>query len=91
MDRSYQLRISGIVQGVFFRASARDMARTLGVKGYVKNEKDGAVVTEIEGDEEAVNKLIQWCRQGPPGARVDQVDVVEQPVKGYTQFEIRRF
>ena len=91
MERSYQLRISGIVQGVFFRASTRDMARTIDVKGYVKNEKDGAVMAEIEGDEDAVNKLIQWCHNGPSGARVDRVDIVEQPLKGYTQFEIRRF
>lgn len=84
------IRVKGTVQGVFYRASTADMARSLGLKGYVLNEPDGCVYIETEGEEEDVNKLVEWARQGPPRARVDGLDVVDGPVTGFRNFDIRR-
>ncbi len=67
--------ISGWVQGVFFRSSTRDKARSLSVTGWVRNLYDGTVEVLVEGDADAVSRLIAWCRQGPPGARVQDVEV----------------
>lgn len=89
MIKSYQVLIAGKVQGVYYRASTRDQANALGVMGFVRNENDGSVYAEIEGDEEGVEKLIAWCKQGPQGAKVENVKVVEQSKKGYKGFEIR--
>lgn len=84
------IRVRGIVQGVFYRASTADMARSLGLKGYVLNEPGGTVFMEVEGEEEIVNKMIEWARQGPPRARVDELDVTDGPVTNFKTFEIRR-
>lgn len=65
--------ITGRVQGVFFRASTRDMADTLGLKGYVRNLNDGSVQAVFEGRREQLEKAVNWCRQGPPGAAVKHV------------------
>ncbi|MFM9074987.1 MAG: acylphosphatase, partial [Bacteroidota bacterium] len=67
------IRVFGRVQGVFYRASTFDVARNLNVNGFVRNEQDGSVFIEAEGDPEALEQLKEWCRHGPPGARVDQV------------------
>ena len=83
-----QLRISGLVQGVGFRYSLAREARALGLAGWVRNRRDGTVEALLQGSAEAVDKLISWSRRGPPGARVDFVDV--QPGAGsqsYAGFE----
>lgn len=67
--------ISGRVQGVYYRALTREQARELGVNGWVKNRPDRKVEGLFEGDREEVDKLISWCRQGPPVADVTAVDV----------------
>jgi len=69
------VKVSGRVQGVFFRAYARDKARQLGVTGWVRNLYDGRVEGLFEGTEEAVSGLISWCRKGPAGAYVTDVEV----------------
>jgi acylphosphatase len=69
------VKISGMVQGVFFRAYTRDKAVSLGVTGWVRNLHDGRVEGLFEGDEPAVSQLIAWCRKGPPSARVTDVEV----------------
>ncbi len=70
-----RLRIFGTVQGVFFRAWTVQQAQMLGVKGWVRNRRDGTV--EAWGDEEAVERLIEQCGQGPSRAQVDRVSVEE--------------
>lgn len=82
--------VQGAVQGVFFRAGCRDLARSLGVAGWVHNEPDGSVSGRFEGDPEAVGRLVEWCRTGPPGARVDRVDAVDREPTGERSFRIRR-
>jgi len=81
--------ISGRVQGVFFRAEARQRARSLGLAGWVQNRADGAVEVEFEGPKEAVESMLRWCNQGPAAARVDAVDVTWEPPLGDEGFEAR--
>ncbi|MBL0742309.1 acylphosphatase [Chryseolinea sp. Jin1] len=84
------IRIRGKVQGVFYRASTEQQARTLGVNGFVRNEADGSVYVEAEGEEQAVDALALWCRQGPPRATVEQVDITEIAPRNFTDFVQRR-
>jgi acylphosphatase len=69
------LRITGRVQGVWYRGSMQAEAERLGVAGWVRNARDGTVEAETEGEREAVEALIAWSRHGPRGARVTNVDV----------------
>ncbi len=72
------ISICGIVQGVFFRYSARLRAEELSLKGWVRNRQDGRVEAVFEGESGDIEKMIGWCRQGPAGARVEDVTVDEQ-------------
>jgi acylphosphatase len=81
--------VSGRVQGVFFRASCRDEATSAGVAGWVSNEPDGTVKAVFEGEADAVDRLIAWCRQGPPQADVDDVTVTEEQPEGLQGFQAR--
>jgi acylphosphatase len=77
-----RLRITGRVQGVAFRSSAVTAARTLGLAGWVANRADGSVEAVAEGDEAGVAAFIRWCHYGLPAARVDHVEVTDEPVHG---------
>ncbi|SMC22381.1 acylphosphatase [Desulfacinum hydrothermale DSM 13146] len=84
--------ISGRVQGVFFRAYTKDAALQFGVNGWVRNLPDGRVEAVFEGDEEAVDGVVQWCHKGSPLSRVDHVEVVEEPYQNeFTHFDIRHW
>ena len=72
---SVTLRIYGQVQGVFFRRSAKEAADGLGVKGWVKNRRDGTVEIEAVGDKKSLEKFVNWCKKGPPLSRVEKVEV----------------
>lgn len=81
---------SGRVQGVFFRAFTRDVATRHGVKGWVRNLPDGRVEAVFEGDPAAVDAVLTACRKGPPLARVDRVDIQDEPCTGeFEDFAIR--
>lgn len=87
-----KLRISGVVQGVFYRKSAKIEADRLGVFGYVKNLPNGDVEAEVVGEDSAVNKFIEWTKVGPKRARVDLVEITNlDPLNGerFGSFEIR--
>jgi acylphosphatase len=77
--------ISGRVQGVYFRASAREVARAQGLSGWVRNRVDEAVEVVVEGDEAAVQAFITWCHDGPPGAYVSDVQVTTEAYTGEFQ------
>jgi acylphosphatase len=83
------IRISGIVQGVYFRYSTKEKADELGLAGTVRNLTDGSVEVVCEGDETEVRILVEWCKHGPIGARVDNIDVVlEKPTSSFQGFRI---
>lgn len=85
------VRIRGRVQGVSFRYFTRQTAQAHGVTGWVRNLPDGDVEGVFEGRESDVRALVDWCRQGPPGARVDAIDVDwEEPTGEFGGFEVRR-
>ena len=88
--KHYNITISGKVQGVFYRDSTKDKAEELGVKGWVRNEPDGTVYMEAEGDKESLDKLIDWCKQGSPRAKVENVHYEVGEEKGFEEFEVRR-
>ncbi len=77
-----RIRVTGMVQGVAFRASTVDEARRLGLRGFVRNLPDGSVEAEAEGERSAVEALVRWCRRGPRMARVDDVEVEWLPGRG---------
>lgn len=82
------LSITGLVQGVFYRASLRAEAGRLGLEGWVRNRRDGSVEAVIRGPEDRTRELVAWARRGPPAARVDQVAVTawnEQIDSGFRQ------
>ena len=81
--------VTGRVQGVWFRDSCRTEARALGVSGWVRNRGDGAVEAEFEGPEAAVDRMVEWCRSGPPRARVDDVARESIDLVGDAGFRIR--
>ncbi len=85
-----QIRISGIVQGVFFRQSTREKAIELNISGWVCNTADGAVALEAEGEEAAMKEFIGWCHRGPARADVSKVEIKTIGTKNYSGFEIRR-
>ena len=81
--------MSGRVQGVWFRGSMEQAALCEGVTGWVENLPDGRVAAVVEGEPAAVSRMIEWCRHGPSGARVDEVDVADEPPQGTTGFRVR--
>ena len=81
--------VSGRVQGVFFRDSTKRRAEAAGVAGWVRNTPDGTVEAVFEGEPDAVQELIEYCRRGPGSAEVSSVDVTEEALEGLLGFEIR--
>lgn len=77
--------VSGRVQGVFYRQTTKDKARSLGLVGWVRNQSDGTVAMEASGPRERILQLIEWCHKGPPSARVDKVQVEWVEIAGSSQ------
>ena len=83
------LYIEGLVQGVFFRRYTKEVAKKYNVKGWVKNLPDGRVEALLEGDKDNVDKVIEFCKKGPPGAIVDNVEIIWEEYKGeFEDFKI---
>jgi len=87
--RAVHARVTGRVQGVWYRASAVEKARELGVCGWVRNMPDGSVELYAEGDTRAVADLIVWCHRGPALAVVDGVETRNAEIEGHKNFGIR--
>jgi acylphosphatase len=86
-----RLRVEGRVQGVFFRASTQELAKRLSVNGWVRNCPDGSVEVAAEGARSQIDELIAWCRHGPRGAQVGDVDIQWEEFKGdFADFRIAR-
>ena len=82
------LLIKGKVQGVFYRASARDKAMELGITGWVKNTPDGNVEIVASGDKESLEKFIEWCHKGPSRALVSGLTMKETDTNNFSDFQI---
>ncbi|HEX6395648.1 MAG TPA: acylphosphatase [Acidimicrobiales bacterium] len=80
--------MSGRVQGVWFRQSCAEVAKHLGVTGWVRNRPDGRVEAVFEGDETVVEEIVTWCYQGPPRAVVSEVEVVSEDPEGSVGFSV---
>ena len=81
--------VHGFVQGVFFRDSVRRRASTAGVGGWVRNKRDGTVEAVFEGNDVAVERLVEFCRDGPRGVRVDRVEIEVEEPEGLVGFLVR--
>lgn len=88
--RRVRVLVSGLVQGVFYRATCADEARDAGVSGWVRNRADGRVEAVFEGPARAVERMIAWSRTGPPDAWVDAVEVRDEPAEGVRGFTVLR-
>lgn len=84
------IRVSGHVQGVSFRFGAQREARRLGLAGFARNEPDGSVAIEVEGNEAALDAYVTWCGVGPSAARVERVETGSIEPVGEHTFSIRR-
>lgn len=82
------IKIYGLVQGIFYRAAAKDVADKLGISGFAQNMPDGSVYIEAEGEKENLDKFVAWCHKGPPLAKVEKVEVTESPLKNFSDFEV---
>jgi acylphosphatase len=89
MARAVTVKVTGRVQGVSFRWYAQQEAERLGVGGWVRNEPDGSVGGHFEGDDQAVEAMVEWCRHGPSYAAVRNVAVTETQPTGTDTFDIR--
>ena len=90
MKARVHILISGEVQGVFFRSNTRDFANGLGLKGWVRNLTDGRVEVVAEGEKSLLERLIEFCRKGPPGANVENLEIEwEENKDEFEGFDIR--
>ena len=88
--KHFNIRIYGNVQGVFFRASARTHAEALDITGFARNESDGSVYIEAEGEEENLKQFIEWCYRGPERAVVTKIETEEGAFENFSAFEVER-
>jgi acylphosphatase len=88
--KANRISVSGRVQGVYFRVSAKQKALNLGVRGFVQNESEGTVSVEVEGEPNAVEQMVSWCKKGPGLARVKAIEVTELPVRNFVSFDIKK-
>jgi acylphosphatase len=90
MVKHLNIYVYGRVQGVFYRATAMETANTLGVKGFARNEEDGSVYIEAEGEDDILKKFIDWCYKGPVRASVERVLTEQSDMKNYSNFVVQR-
>ena len=88
MLKHYTISVKGKVQGVYYRQSVLEVARQIGINGFIKNELNGDVLIEAEGKEEELNKLIEWCKKGPDKAIVTAITLTEEELKNFSEFKI---
>lgn len=89
MKKCFEITVYGRVQGVGFRWSAREKARQLGIKGFVKNNSNSSVFIEAEGQIDQINFYIKWCHSGPSHAEVEDVMYKEIELKDFSGFEVK--
>lgn len=90
MRKHIDIHVYGRVQGVFYRASAMEAADKLAIKGFARNENDGSVYIEAEGEDDDLREFISWCYKGPARASVDRIATEETALKNFTEFTVER-
>ena len=90
MKKHFNITIKALVQGVYYRGATKMMAEELGIYGFVRNEPNGDVYAEAEGEEGKLQEFIKWCKRGPEMAEVKEVIVKEGEEKNYSGFAIWR-
>jgi acylphosphatase len=88
-DSAVHIVVHGSVQGVFFRASTQSQASEHSLTGWVRNRPDGTVEIHAEGEKESLDRFIEWCRQGPPAANVQRLDLDWVASQSLSDFEVR--
>lgn len=88
MKKHLNIKVFGKVQGIFFRAKASEQADWLGIVGFARNESDGSVYIEAEGEEEELDKFLEWCHKGPLLAKVEKVESSVGNLKKFSKFEV---
>ena len=89
MNVHYNISVRGLVQGVFFRVSTRNKAQEIGLFGVVRNEDDGSVYIEVEGEQTKINEFIKWVKDGGPShARVDNIKVEKGNLVNFVHFDV---
>lgn len=84
------ITVKGRVQGVYFRVFTEQKAKSLGIKGHVKNLPDGSVYIEAEAPSEVLDAFVKWCHKGSPLSKVEEVSVTEETLKHFADFGIQR-
>lgn len=87
MKKHFNIKVYGLVQGIFFRVSAQKEAQKLNIAGFAQNEQDGSVYIEAEGGKENLDKFIKWCNIGPSMAQVEKVVVTDDKLKNFSKFQ----
>lgn len=88
VTKHIDIRITGKVQGVSFRATTKAVADQMGIRGIIRNEKDGTLYMEAEGDDTLLEVFVEWCNEGPDRAKIENVEVTSGELKNYQNFEI---
>jgi acylphosphatase len=89
MKQAFAVTLSGRVQNVGFRFSTVEKAQELGINGFVKNKADGTVYIEAEGEADDLNRFLDWCKEGPPAAKVQDAETQEIPIQEFTSFHVK--
>ena len=89
--KHWNITVRGKVQGVYFRLTTKAVADQLGVKGFVRNQDDGSVYIEAEGDDFALDSFLEFCQEGPDRAEVEDISCIAvDEIKGFQNFEVRK-
>ena len=90
MKKGVHLKISGKVQGVWYRGTTKQKAQELGIKGWVKNTADGCVEAVFVGEDKIVNEMISWCYKGPPLAKVKSIEIINENInQDFDDFSVK--
>ena len=90
MKKHFNITVYGKVQGVFYRATTKFIADQLGVKGFVRNQKDETVYIEAEATPCVLEQFLDWCKEGPERAKVEKIKSEESELRNYINFEVRK-
>ncbi len=88
--KTVHIKVSGKVQGVFFRATAKEVAKHLSISGWIKNTDEGDVEALVTGENEQINKFIEWCNKGPEEAHVHHIVVTDRQLQSFEKFIVIR-